>query len=126
MRNFLIAGGTAVSLIVPATAQAKVPLLNLGAICDSLAVVVDHERVSGFSLNGCQTGNFAGVIGKVKGTEGRSMIGSLEMLNPPSPHSQFLLQVSYPFVNGGNWTLYYTKDGYRLRKYQSGTYTVIK
>jgi hypothetical protein len=39
---------------------------------------------------------------------------------------QFLLQVSYPLVKGGTWTLYRTKNGYTTKVFQSGTYTVIK
>ena len=64
-----------------------------------------------------------GVIAKAKGGE-RAVIASIQVLDQPD--SQFLLQVSYPLVNGGGWTMYYTKDGYTMKEYQSGTYSVIK
>lgn len=124
MNRISIAAAAAATLLASGSAQAKVPLVNLGDICHSLAVVVDHSRVSGFSLAGCQTGNFVGVIGKVRGSEGRALIASLQM--PSEPETQFLLQISYPLVNGGTWSLYYTKDGYNAKLYQAGTYTVIK
>src|SRR6476659_3185843 len=123
MRKLLLVAGTAAALTLSVTAQAKVLVLDLGDICHFMAVVVDHSRVSGFSNWQCQTGNFVGLIGKVRGSEGRSFIASLKVLTEPD--SQFLLQVDYPLVNGGAWTLYYTKDGYTAKVYQSGTYTVI-
>jgi hypothetical protein len=125
MRKSSFAAIAAALLVLPsAAAQAKAPLVNLGDICGSLVVIVDHSRVSGFSLTGCQTGNFVGVLGKVQGTEGRSIIGSLEMLD--GKHRQYVLQLSYPLVNGGTWRLSYTTDGYKSKVYQQGTYTVIK
>lgn len=125
--NKLSIAAVAAVFVLPQAAQAKVPLVNLGELCDSLAIVVDHTQVTGFSAwGGCQTGNLVGVIGKIRGTEGRSIIGSVEMLNPPSRHSQFLLQISYPLVSGGTWALYYTLHGSRSKLYQSGTYTVVK
>lgn len=113
--------------VLPAAAQAKVPLVNLGELCDSLALVVDHPMVTGFSAwGGCQTGNFIGVIGKVRGSESRAIIGSIEMLTRPSRHSQFLLELSYPLADGGTWSLYYTEHGSKTKLYQQGTYTVVK
>jgi hypothetical protein len=123
MRKFSIAAAAAALLALPGTAQAKVPVLDLGDVCHFMAVVADHSHVSGFSNFDCQTGNFVGVIGRVQGTEGRSMIASVQMHNT---HGQFLLQVSYPLVNGGTWTLYRTTHGYTTKVFRSGTYTVIK
>ena len=111
-------------LIMPSVAHAKVPVLDLGDICHSMAIVLDHSQVSGFSHFTCQTGNFVGVVGKVRGSAERSMILSVQMRDHPD--GQFLLQVSYPLVDGGTWSLYYTKDGYRMKLYQTGTYTVLK
>ncbi|MFL6690580.1 MAG: hypothetical protein ACJ8IR_10415 [Alphaproteobacteria bacterium] len=124
MKKLSVLAVVAGILALPNAAQAKVPVLDLGDICHFLAVVVDHSRVSGFSHFTCQTGNFVGVIGKAHGSDGRAFIASLQVLNQPD--SQFLLQVDYPLVNGGSWTLYYTKDGYSAKIYQSGTYKVMK
>jgi hypothetical protein len=125
MRKFSMLVAAIAMLVMPGTAQAKVPVLDLGDICHFMAVVVDHSQVSGFSNFDCQTGNFVGVIGKVRDTEGRSLIASVEMLNQPKK-SQFLLRVDYPLVNGGSWSLFYTKNGYTSKVYQQGTYTVVK
>ncbi|HEX3943162.1 MAG TPA: hypothetical protein VHW69_03645 [Rhizomicrobium sp.] len=123
MRKFSFAAAAVAMLVLPGAAQAKGPLLNLGAVCDSLLVIVDHTRVAGFSVNNCQTGNFVGVIGKVSGTEGRSIVGSIQMLNT---HRPYLIQISYPLVDGGTWSLYTTSHGYKSKLYQQGTYTVMK
>lgn len=110
-------------LIMPSVAHAKVPVLNLGDMCGFMAVVIDHSHISGFSNFDCQTGNFVGVIGRVD--RARAIIASIHVKNSPK-HSQFLLQVSYPLVSGGTWSMYYTRSGYTMKLYQSGTYTVIK
>ncbi|HEX3666052.1 MAG TPA: hypothetical protein VHU23_12575 [Rhizomicrobium sp.] len=123
MRKFSIVAAAVAMLVLPSTAQAKGPLLNLGAVCDSLLVLVDHARVAGFSVNQCQTGNFVGVIGRVSGTEGRSIVGSIQMVGTKRP---YLIQISYPLVDGGTWSLYTTSHGYKAKLYQQGTYTVIK
>jgi hypothetical protein len=123
MRKVSIAAAAAGLLALPGTAQAKVPVLDLGDVCHFMAVVVDHSQVHGFSNFDCQTGNFVGMIGKVQGAEGRSMIASVQMRNK---RGQFLLQVDYPLVKGGAWSLMYTKSGYTTKVYQSGTYNVIK
>jgi hypothetical protein len=124
MNNLSVVTAAAL-FILPSAAQAKVPLVNLGGLCDSLALVVDHPMVSGFSAwGGCQTGNFVGVIGKVRGS--RAIIGSIEMLTRPSRHSQFLLELSYPLADGGTWFLYYTEHGSKAKLYQQGTYTVVQ
>ena len=122
---YRISVAAAALLAFPATAQAKVPVLDLGDLCHFMAVVVQDSGVSGFSNWQCQTGNFVGVIGTVHGTTGRSIIASVQLLNQPKK-SQYLLRVDYPLQNGKTWQLYYTKDGYSAKVVQSGTYTVIK
>jgi len=111
----------AASVLLAGAAQAKIPVLNLGDICPELMIQVDHGSVNGFSHFDCQTGDFVGVVGKVD--DERSVIASIQMNGSSWP---FLIKISYPFVDGGTWSLYYTKDGYRRKLYQRGTYTVIK
>lgn len=123
MRKYLIAAATAALFALPGAAQAKVPVLDLGDICGFMPIIVNHNNVSGFSNFSCQTGNFVGVIAKTKGGE-RWVIASVQMVK--QPESQFLLKVSYPLVNGGSWIMYYTTDGYSMKEYQKGTYTVVK
>ena len=122
MRKSLIPAAAAL-LVLPSVAHAKVPVLNFGDFCDFLAVVIDHSHVSGFSNYSCQTGNFVGMIGKVDGA--RAIIAAIQVRNAPKRY-QFLLQVSYPLVDGGYWSVYYTRNGYTMKPYKSGTYTVIK
>jgi hypothetical protein len=124
MRTFSMLAA-AVTLLVSGTAEAKVPVLDLGEICHFMAVVISDGQVSGFSNWQCQTGNFVGVIGKVQGTTGRSIIAGVKLLNQPKK-SQYLLRVDYPLENGKSWSLYYTKNGYSAKIVQSGLYTVIK
>jgi hypothetical protein len=123
LKSWIPATAAALLVIMPNVAHAKVPVLNLGDLCGFMAVVIDHSHVSGFSNFDCQTGNFVGMIGTVAGA--RAIIASIHVKNAPK-HSQFLLQVSYPLVNGGAWSMYYTRSGYTMKPYTSGTYTVIK
>ena len=123
MRKFWIPAAAA-ALLIPGAAEAKVPVLNLGEICTFMAVVVDGAKVSGFSNYDCQTGNFVGTH-RDYGWRWAGDHPSVELKNTPK-HSQYLLQVQYPLVKNGAWSMYYTRDGYKAKLYQSGTYTVIK
>jgi len=118
MARLCIAAAAAFVLLTGA-AQAKIPVLNLGNICPALFIQVDHGRVNGFSHYDCQTGNFVGVVGKVNGK--KSIIASIQMIGRDEP---FQIKLTYPFVNGGVWSLYYTRDGYGIKTYQRGTYTL--
>jgi len=111
-------------LVLPSVAQAKIPVLDLhDDVCGFLAIQVKHSKVQGFSHFSCQTGNFVGVVASVKGSD-MAIIASIQMKDRPG--DQFLLQLSYPLVDGGTWSLRYTTDGYSSKLYKSGTYTVTK
>jgi len=111
-------------LLLPTAANAKIPVLDLGDVCHALMIQIRHGQVNGFSHYTCNTGYFVGVIGKVRGLSGRSVIASLQMRDQPD--SQFLLLISYPLVSGGTWSMYYTTDGYQMKPYQSGTYKLSR
>ena len=116
---------TVALLFLSNAANAKIPVLQLGAdFCDFMPIQVDcaHGKAHGFSNYSCETGNFVGLIAKVNGE--RSIIASIQVKNRPG--DQFLLQISYPLLNGGTWSAFYTSDGYRMKLYKSGTYKVIK
>jgi hypothetical protein len=122
MRKFWIPAAAAL-LVMPSVAYAKVPVLDLGELCGFMPIVVDHSHVSGFSNFDCQTGSFVGLIGRVDGE--RAVIASIHIKNSPK-HSQFLLQLSYPLVDGGTWSVYSTRSGYTMKLYKSGTYKVTE
>ncbi|MBV8799755.1 MAG: hypothetical protein JO208_08115 [Alphaproteobacteria bacterium] len=107
-------------LLLPTAASAKIPVLDLGDVCHLLMIQVQHGQVNGFSHYTCRTGNFIGAIGTLRRASARSVIASIQMRDQPD--SQFLLEVSYPLVSGGTWSMYYTTDGYQMKLYQSGTY----
>ena len=111
-------------LFLSSAASAKIPVLNLGDFCSFMPIQVDHAhgKAHGFSNFSCETGNFVGVIAKVNGE--RAIIASVQVKNRPG--DQFLLQISYPLLNGGTWSAFYTSDGYTMKHYKSGTYKVIK
>jgi len=116
---------TAALLVLSSAANAKIPVLNLGDFCSFMPIQVDraHAQAFGFSNWSCETGNFVGLIAKTN-DGGRSIVASVQVNNRPG--DQFLLQLSYPLVDGGTWSVFYTSDGYRVKLYKSGTYTVIK
>ena len=112
-------------LFLSSAASAKIPVLQLGDdFCDFMPIQVDraHGKAHGFSNFSCETGNFVGVIAKVNGE--RAIIASVQVKDRPG--DQFLLQISYPLLNGGTWSAFYTSDGYTMKHYKSGTYKVIK
>ena len=121
----LLTAVTVALLVLSSAANAKIPVLNLGDFCTFMPIQVDrkHAQAFGFSNYSCETGNFVGLIAKTN-DGGKSIIASVEVMNMPG--YQFLLQISYPLLNGGTWSAYYTKDGYKMKLYKSGTYTVIK
>lgn len=112
---------TAVLLLAPSLAQAKVPVLDLGSICDFMPIVINNPNVNGFSHYTCSTGNFVGLISTVGGTQ--SVVASIQIKHKREP---FLLQLSYPLKDGGSWSIFYTRNGYAMKLYQGGTYNVIK
>jgi len=109
-------------LALPNAANAKIPVIDLGELCRFMPIVVDHSRVHGFSNWDCETGNFVGLIGKLNGE--RSVIASIEVKNRPG--DQFLMQLSYPLVSGGTWSVFYTRSGYEMKLYKSGTYNMVQ
>jgi hypothetical protein len=116
---------TVALLFLSSAASAKIPVLQLGDdFCDFMPIQVDraHGQAHGFSNFSCETGNFVGVIAKVNGE--RAIIASVQVKDRPG--DQFLLQISYPLLNGGTWSAFYTSDGYTMKRYKSGTYKVIK
>ncbi|MBV9569687.1 MAG: hypothetical protein JO056_00405 [Alphaproteobacteria bacterium] len=121
MRKCAIIAAAAAALTMSGTAEAKGPVLNLGDICKSLLLIVDHARVSGYPIEHCQIDSVVGAIGKVTGTEGRSIIGGLEMRGHRRP---YLIEISYPMVDGGTWRLYVATHQYKSKLYRQGTYTV--
>ena len=116
---------TVALLVLSSAANAKIPVLNLGDFCDFMPIQIDrkHAQAFGFSNFSCETGNFVGLIAKT-GDGGKSIIASVQVMNRPG--DQFLLKISYPLLNGGAWSAYYTTNGYKMKLYKSGTYTVIK
>lgn len=119
MARFSIAAAVAL-LVLPGTAQAKIPVLDLGSLCHFMPIVIDHSQVNGFSNYACETGNFVGLVGRVDGA--RSIIASIQVKHK----GQFLLQLAYPLADGGAWSVYTTRSGYTMKLYRSGTYTVSK
>jgi hypothetical protein len=119
MTRFSIAAALAL-LVLPGAAQAKIPVLDLGSICHFMPIVIDHARVNGFSHYDCETGNFVGLVGRVDGA--RWIIASIRVKHK----GQFLLQLAYPLADGGAWSVFTTRDGYTMKLYKSGTYTVSK
>jgi len=116
---------TVALLAFSGAANAKIPVLNLGDFCSFMPIQVDRANAQafGFSNYSCETGNFVGLIAKARDGE-RSIIASVQVNNRPG--DQFLLQLSYPLVDGGTWSVYFTSNGYNMKLYKSGTYTVIK
>ena len=108
-------------LVLPNAASAKIPVLDLGAFCDFMPIVIDHSQAHGFSNWTCQSGCYVGLIANANSGE-RSVIANIQVKH--MRRYQFLLQLSYPLVDGGTWSVFYTRNGYTMKLYKSGTYNV--
>jgi hypothetical protein len=114
--SLLAFGGTAI-------AKTKSYVISLSA---PLACVVANINVTGTQVaanenDDCQQFIGGGLIGKVKRSGKQAVIGGFSNL---IPGAELVISLDYPFVSGGNYTVYGTSDGVTLNKVGSGTYSV--
>lgn len=106
-----------------ALARGKATDISLDGYCNIYHVIVGAGGAGAQDTPSC-TGNFGGgLLATVKGF-GKSVVLSLQDAN--NPGVQFVLQLSYPFVDGGVFKLYQATDGTNFHEALDGTYTVIE
>lgn len=119
MKHVLIVAAAAlVALPGAAAAKTKTTTIAFDGYCDVVTINVTGSAVAG--KDACAGGFGGGLIARRAG--GKAIVAGVQF--SPYPGYQFVLQLSYPLVTGGSWTLSYTTDGASLNPYESGTYTV--
>ena len=103
-------------------ATAKTAVISLGSpFCVTANVTIKGQALTANESDGCQTFIGAGFIGKVKKIGTQAIIGGT---SSQFPGNEMVISLDYPFVTGGNFTVYRSSDGVVLQTVGSGTYTV--
>src|ERR1700757_2844076 len=106
MKTLLVLGAAAL-LALPsvASARTKTTTISFDGYCDVVTINVTGALVAG--QDACAGGFGGGLLVRHAGSAGRSVVAGVQF---PSvyPGYQFVLQLSYPFVTGGAWTMYAT------------------
>jgi hypothetical protein len=114
--SLLAFGGSAV-------AKTKTYTISLGgAFCVVAQVNVTGKQVAANENDNCQKFIGGGLIATVKRKAGKQAI--LGGTTSQIPGAILVISLDYPFVSGGNYTVYGTSDGVTLSKVGSGNYTV--
>jgi hypothetical protein len=121
MKTLLVLGAAAL-LALPsvASARTKTTTVSFDGYCDVVTIKVTGALVAG--QDSCAGGFGGGLLVKHAGSAGRSVVAGVQF--SVYPGYQFVLQLSYPLVTGGTWTMYATTDGTTLSPFEGGTYTV--
>ena len=109
-------------LMSAGSATAKTAVISLGSpFCVTANVTIKGQALTANESDGCQTFIGAGFVGKVKKIGTQAIIGGT---STQFPGDEMVISLDYPFVTGGNFTVYRTSDGVVLKTVGSGTYTV--
>lgn len=122
MKKTLIWGALALAASTCA-ANARTVEIHLDGTCNIYSIrFVDTVRVAVQDTPSCSGTYGGGVIGTVKNS-GHTVVLALQ--DPSSPGVQWMLEVAYPFVDGGPFTLYQTTNGTNFVDALDGTYSMV-
>ncbi len=122
MKTYLaLAAAALVAMGGTASAKSKTAVISLDGFCDVITLQINKSLIAGADDPNCNTEYGGGMIGKVKGF-GNSIVAGVQ--SPNAPGYQFVIQLSYPLVTGGAWSVFVTQDGVTIQPFESGTYTV--
>lgn len=122
MKKTLIWGALAFSVSTCA-ANARIVEISLDGTCNIYSIkFMDTVSVAAQDTPSCSGTYGGGVIAAVKNS-GHALVLALQ--DPSSPGVQWMLNIDYPFVNGGDFTLYQTTDGTRFTDALDGTYSMV-
>ncbi len=126
MRTPLALAAAAVFALSAASASArgKATDIQLDGYCSIYHVIVGAGAAGAQDTPSC-SGNFGGgLLTTVKGF-GKAAVIALQDPNG-NPGVQLVLQISYPFTDGGTFKLYQATDGTNFHLALDGTYSVIE
>ena len=139
IRQFAILAALGAATLVAGTnnagasdaAGAKTTIIGLGGglgsdqFCDVITITVFPWHQAGTYDNSCDGVNAigSGMEGRVTGVSPKDLtIGETYF---GDPNSTYLLNIQYPLVTGGSWSIFKSPDGVNFTAFSSGTYTVI-
>ena len=105
-----------------APARSVTTTVALDTSCDKFDVTITKANAVARDAPSCAGTYGGGLVATVKGF-GKSVLLALQ--DSSQPGVQFMLELSYPFTDGGAFKLYQTTDGVRWDDALDGTYTVI-
>jgi hypothetical protein len=119
----------AVALMTAATGAAAkghgTTTISLDNVCDVLVfkknTILKTALEMSQSNTDCEDLHGAGFFGKVSTFGKVAVIG---LRGGSIPDEEYVLEIAYPFVTGGQYILYGTEDGTSLSAFAGGTYTV--
>jgi hypothetical protein len=122
MRRILAIGTAAfVASTGLANARGKTTEISLDSYCNIYQITVTGVLAAAQDTPSC-SGNFGGgLIGTVKGF-GKS--ADIALQDASNPGVQLMLELSYPFTNGGTFHLYQTTNGITFSDALDGTYSL--
>lgn len=122
MKKTLIWGALALAVSTCA-ANARTVEISLDGTCNIYSIhFMDTVSAAVQDTPSCSGTYGGGVIAVVKGFN-KAVVMSLQ--DPSSPGVQWMLEVAYPFVDGGAFTLYQTTDGNNFADALDGTYSLV-
>jgi len=119
MRKTILLG--ALALAASTAAAGAATILSLDGYCNAYAMR-NVNGVVAMKDTGCSEGFGAGRLASIRG-DGKTVV--MGLMDPANSTTQFAFTFSYPFVTGGNWTLYSTTTGKTVTTVLSGQYTVV-
>ncbi len=118
MRKILLLG---ISAFFATTCAASAAItLTLDGFCNAYKI---RKNGGGFALQdtGCTSAYGGGLLSNIRGT-GKTVIIALH--DPSMATVQYEITFSYPFTEGGTWSLYSTDDGVTFALTKNGTYSI--
>jgi hypothetical protein len=103
-------------------AKAKTFTISLDGFCDNYDVTIRGVIATAQGAPSCSGQYGGGLLATVKGF-GKAAVLALQDPNG-APGVQVVLELSYPFNDGGTYTIYQTTDGVNFIDETDGTYSV--
>jgi hypothetical protein len=122
MRHILI--GTLAALLAStdiAGARGKTYEISLDGYCNIYHIQITGVLAAAQDTPSCSSNFGGGLVATVKGF-GKSV--DLALQSQSNPGVQLMLELSYPFVNGGTFHLYQTTNGITFSDALDGTYSL--
>ena len=107
--------------VTGSVAKSKAYVIKLNDTCDTYDVTITGTTATALDAPSCASTYGGGILATQKGF-GRALI--LALHDPSQPGVQFVLELAYPFIQGGAYHLYSTTNGHTLTDALDGTYSV--